>query len=286
MPLEAVTDSSFRYATLRFLVDADRDITIPVGVMLWNASKNWWALRIPRTEETIHGVSMTQARPYLEAAQHKLSTWIERGKLPLSPEPLDRLSDEWWTHAQKLLKHSIRVGPIQSVDVNEPQSELDTLFDAVIKPEVNERARARRVDGAVTRALGELAPYFRRTEIRGFGGRPVRGLRHASDGRTIVVVDAVNLAAATADYDVDALRGRARRITAGNEMRNVKMLVGYLASSGGLNGERPLKDFLESELGVHLYDLDRERSGFWEQANAEFQSLNQELVLQDSRSAH
>jgi len=63
-PLQTVSPG-YSCATLRYLTDPERDVTIPIGVILWNDDGSWHQIRLPGEAERIPDVAMAKAKPYL-----------------------------------------------------------------------------------------------------------------------------------------------------------------------------------------------------------------------------
>jgi hypothetical protein len=199
--------------------------------------------------------------PSIELALSKIDTWLRAGGLPYAHESPRALSEGWWEQVRKLMQFRVRIGPVRPIDCSRPDEELEGLYEAIVKPKVRPAARTARVDGAVTKALDRLAPRMASGHtVRGYRDRPISVLRYASDADKAVVIEAVNLAASTAETDAYALSSKLRSIQESNE--NVSLIVGYLASPGGLNGEASLKEWLEHDAHVQAYDLGRETSAF------------------------
>lgn len=271
--------STYSCATLRFLTDADRDVTIPAGVVLWNNDGTWHQFRLPFEDEQVPDLP-ARAGAYLSVVKSQIEGWIRSGHLPYEPHPFKPLSHEWWEHAQKLLQHSVRLDTIRLLDVNDPEEEMETLFEAVVHPRVSRRQKAERIDRAVTGALGTLSRFFTsRAKVPGFGGRKVKVLRHAANQQRMVIVEAVNLASRDAEIDSDALYGRLSRIRAARSQQEVRFVLGYLASPGGLNGEKALKEFIEAEIETPMFDLDRQKDEFQEAALRESETIDSALAL-------
>lgn len=271
--------STYSCATLRFLSDADRDMTVPAGVVLWSNDGRWHRFRLPEEDEKIPDLP-AKARHYLSAVQAQIEGWIKSGHLPYEPEPFSVLSRAWWEHVQKLLQFSVRVDTIRLLAVDDPEEEIETLFEALVQPRVSRRAQAERIDRAVAKALGTLSSYFSsHTKVTGFGNRPVKVLRLAASLRDIVIIEAVNLATHDAETEADALFGRISRIQAGLSQQKAHFVLGYLASPHGLNGEKALKEFIENRIETRMYDLDREKDEFQEAAYRERAPLDDNLPL-------
>jgi hypothetical protein len=270
------TRSAYSFATVRYLVDPKRGIDLPVGIVLWNQADHWLRFRGPKENERINGVPGATVRSHLESAQAQIEGWLRRGELPYATERLAPLSDAWWDHVRRLMQFSVRIGPVQPVDCRHPEEEIETLFEALVQPQVPPRERAERVDGALKRALGPvLAQRFRRRQkVAGFHGRPVEVLRLAADGRHAVIVEAVNLAANTAEKDADAMASRLSRIKRNEVGLQPSFVLGYLASPSGLNGEAALKEWIEQEVDVPMYDLARDQEAFQKAARRAIDTLD------------
>lgn len=277
-PMETLL-STYSCATLRFLIDADRDVTIPAGVILWNNDGSWHQFRLPFEDEQVPDLP-AKAGAYLSVVKSQIEGWIRSGHLPYEAQSLKPLSHEWWEHVQKLLQHSVRLDAIRLLDVIDPEEEIETLFEAVVHPRVSRRQKAERIDRAVTGALGTLSRFFTsRAKVTGFGGRKVKVLRHAANQQRMVIVEAINLASRDAELDADALFGRLSRIRAAQSQQEVRFVLGYLASPGGLNGEKALKEFIETEIEAPMFDLDRQKDEFQEAALRESEPLDSSLTL-------
>ncbi len=271
--------STYSCATLRYLTDAERGVTVPVGVILWNNDGSWHQIRLPEPEEHIPGVSLVKACSYLELAKAQVEGWIEQGELPYSQTPLQPLSQAWWQHVEKLLRFTVRIDGIRIIDCQDPEDEIETLFEAIVQPHVSRQDKVKRIDTAVSRALGSVSSYFHRGRVAGYGGRDVKVLRCAQSRQRLVVVEAVNLASRDAEADADALYGRLSRIQEGQPEREIHFVLGYLASAHGLNGEKALKSFIESKVETPMYDLDRQKAEFEEAAYTEYSALEENAAL-------
>ena len=262
MPQEKA-DYSYRSAVMRYLVDRRRGVEVPVGLVLWNEKANALKFRLPEQGETVDGADSPAASSYMLAAVAKIREWAGTGSIPYATGPLEPLSDAWWEQVRRLMRFNVRIGPSHHVDLRDPDVEMDLLFEAVVQPNTTARHRASRVEGAVTHALGSLAKRLRRHDrVPGYAGRDVRVMRSISDGRKVVVVDAVNLAARSAEKEADATTSRLCRVKENSSGLDVQLVVGYLASPGGLNGEHALKQWMEYRLGTPLHDLVRDAGRF------------------------
>ncbi len=147
-----------------------------------------------------------------------------------------------------------------------------------MQPRIPPKVSRDRIDGAVSRALGNLASRFLSGQaVTGFGNRPVPVLRQISDQHHTIIVEAVNLAAEAAEKDADALTSRLLRIREGGI--TTVFLVGYLASATGLNGETALKDWIEHKLNIKAFDLTHEKAAFRKRATEEVARINDALAV-------
>jgi hypothetical protein len=272
------TSRSFSYAVIRYLVDAERDVSVPIGIALTAPDEGYLRFRLPQEGERIPDVPTAAAKPVVELARTKIEHWLRTGEVPYAKQPLEPLSEAWWDQARKLMQFRVRIGAVQPIDCQRPEEEIETLYEAIVKPHVSPQARAERINGAVTRALGNLARSFRYGKsVPGFGNRPVPVLRHIADANHLVVVEAVNLAVPTAEKDSDAMTSKLLRIKAVNA--NTRFVIGYLASPHGLNGEWPLKKWMEDQVGAPLFDLTRESDKFRDTAFGALTGVQDDLDI-------
>jgi hypothetical protein len=278
---------SFSYAVLRYLTDVDREITVPIGIALCDADSKEITYRFPKSGERIVGVTETASTPFLDLLKSKLDYWLEGNPLPYanpSPEPF---SQAWWDHVRKLMQFRVRIGKVESIACVRPEEEIETLYEAVVKPHVSSHKQAARVSRAVTDALGpRLARRLTYGKpVLGYRNREINVLRHVADARRLVVVEAVNLAATTAETETYALDSKLRSIIQQAEESNItpSIVLGYLASPKGLNGEGTLKDWLEHDLNIKLYDLTRERQEFHDSVQDKVAHVNADLDVVPAR---
>jgi hypothetical protein len=277
MSLKADDCSGYSGAALRYLVDAAREVTMPVGVLLWSQTSQQIWFRLPREGERVEGVDLATAQPFLVAAQEKIEGWHRLGRLPYAKGPLEPLSVAWWEQVRGLFQWSVRLGPVHSLVGNDPEAELEALYERTVEPQPAGRERLRRLEAAVERALGTpLSERFQRhPTVPGFGGRPVPVLRLAADDRRAVIVEAVNLAAATAEKEADALASRLASIRNGESEREIRFVLGYLAPAQERAGERGLRAWIEHVSGAALFDLEEEAAAFHAAAAASLAELKE-----------
>jgi hypothetical protein len=134
VPSKADTDSIYNYAELRYLVDRQREITVPIGIVFWSANQGRLWFRLPHEEEQIDSVPPVQARAYAEIVRAKIEGWHQLGELPYQGQPLERLGHAWWEAVRRLLQWRVRLGPVRVVTCCDPEAELERLFQALVQP--------------------------------------------------------------------------------------------------------------------------------------------------------
>jgi hypothetical protein len=271
--------SGYSGAVLRYLVDAAREVSVPAGVLLWDEDQGRIWFRLPREGERIAGVEMAAARSFLSATQATIESWQRSGNLPYAKERLVPLSNAWWDHLRGLLQWSVRLGPVWALAGEDPEEELEAFYERSVQPQFASRERRRRLESAVEAALGpELAPCFQRDErVSGFGGRRIPVLGLAADDQHLVILEAVNLAAVTAERDADALASRLACIREGENSREIRFVLGYLGPAKEGEGERALKTWIEHGAGTSLFDLEEEAEAFRAAAAAALVELGEPL---------
>jgi hypothetical protein len=134
VPPKADTGSTYSYAALRYLIDPQREVTVPFGVALWSADEGRLWFRLPHAEERIDGVTTAQARAYGAIVRAKIEGWRRLGELPYQTETLQPLSDAWWEAVRGLLLWRVRLGPLRIVTSPIPETELESLYQALVQP--------------------------------------------------------------------------------------------------------------------------------------------------------
>jgi hypothetical protein len=177
--------------------------------------------------------------------------------LPGARQDLTPQADEWWLTASKLLVHSVRLSEPQAIDVSEdPDTNLEMLFESIVGPHRQRQEQHERIDRALARCLGdELASVFERADLDGFGGREVRVTKAYKGRRGWVVLEGVNLAGQDAEREMDATTCRLQRLRRGKQAGEIEIILGYIASPHGLNGERSLVEFAREMTGANVFDV-------------------------------
>jgi hypothetical protein len=231
------TSQSFSYSVFSFVTDEIRGSSVPVGIALWSSNPQQVRIRFATNDERIKGLKGT-AYTYLRVPH----------------------ADAWWKHVSRLLVHTIRLSEPRAIDCRNVEEEADVLFEAVVAPDRDSQERTERIDSVLSSALGRrLTRQLQKGTLPGFRGRPVPVKHFKQNAGTVLIVEGVNLAAAAAEDDTDALVSRLQRIKASkvdsSENKTVVSFVGYLASPHGLNGEGALVEWIEEMAGAKTFDL-------------------------------
>jgi hypothetical protein len=134
VPSKGDTDWICSYTVLRYLVDAKRDVSVPLGITLWNSEHGRLWIRLPQEGESVDGASTRQARGYAALVRDKILGWHRLGELPYQTEALEPLSDAWWEQVRRLLQWRVRLGPIRSVTCRDPEQEIERLYETWVQP--------------------------------------------------------------------------------------------------------------------------------------------------------
>lgn len=256
---------SSSYAVFSYTIDPARGTEVPIGIALWSKEHRYADVRLIEGDERLNSFRHRD-HPYVDLVKEKVASWMSQGSLPYYDGHVEPWDNRWWAHVKDLLVHRTRLSEPRPIDLTSPERDLELLYESIVAPHRPEQERAVRVDGEITRCLNDLAGKFiSRRAVLGYGDRPVTVTR-AYEGRcATVVIEGVNLAA-DPDASSDLAAGKLLRIRDGHP-RPCQMIVGYLTSPGGLNGEKVLVDFLCMRTGARAFDLMKERSEFYRQAD-------------------
>ncbi|MDR3798809.1 MAG: DUF3037 domain-containing protein [Terracidiphilus sp.] len=256
--------ASFSYAVFRYVKDARRDLTVPVGVALWSDDAQFVRVRLVENEDKTRNINKADDIPYINLVCRKVSGWLKERELPYQDREMSPYTDDWWRHVRNLLIHRVRISEPLSIDCHDPSAELEPLFASIVVAESSKRT-THRIDSILKSALGEqVAGKFHRGPIEGYAGKPVQVMRVYRGEDADVVLDAVNLAAEDAPQQADCLVGKLRRARLNGHgpvrrARPLLALVGYVSSPNGLNGEAYLKQWIEQDGEAQAFDLRREQ---------------------------
>ena len=244
--------TSYSYAVFSLLTDETRGQSLPVGVALWSPERRWAKVSLAASERAAHGFQCQGARALVGLIGDKIENWIQTGRLPYAEPQVPHYDDRWWRHARDLLIHRIRLSEPRPIDCRDPERELEPLYESVVAPHRPAREQRTRIDGEIRKCLSSLGEKFEaRQSLAGFGGRSVTVLRAYEGARGWVVIEGINLATSQAEIQADATVSKLLRLRSGQD-RNCRILVGYLASPEGINGESVLIRWLRTRTAPRL----------------------------------
>lgn len=263
------------YSVLRVITDDVRGDSVPVGVVAWDTTKEWFQTRVIDADEKVTGVPKW-ARTFLSISVKQLDRWASAASVPYEPGPTAPYTDRFWGAASEVMSTAVRLDSPKAMEpMTDPVEQLEGLFDAIVRPRQSESRRAERIDGALSRALGELSDWIpNRQEVSAFGNARETVRRGLVTDRGLLILEGVNLAAANAREGADALVSRVLRIQEAYAERDVKVIVGYTASPGGLNGETHMRDWIRTRLTPEVFDLVQEDREFQEAARTAWNRIN------------
>jgi hypothetical protein len=115
-------------------VNPERDLTVPVAIILSDQQTGQLWFRLPREGEQIEGVSLGEIMPYLELARDQIVAWQRADTLPYAPQPLAPLSAAWWTQVRRLMRWRVQLDPTRPIDCRCAEEELEPLYEAWVRP--------------------------------------------------------------------------------------------------------------------------------------------------------
>jgi hypothetical protein len=256
------------FSVIRLMLDDQGIRTLPVGVAAWDEERDWHQVRVLQDEESIRGLPK-HLRLLIETVVQNLSRWAVARNVG-SHKDLKPTNSLFWEAARNRLLSAVRLDPPKALEPTpHPEMGIDTLFDAVVQPHRKLGVEYKRIDGAISKALGTLTNKLQgRTEVRAYHDATESVLRAAKSDSGMVVVEGVNLAGSTARKDADALVSRLLRIRAGSENESTTFIIGYLASPGGLNGEGHMREWMKDQVTSDVFDLNKEREQFRNRTHA------------------
>lgn len=268
------------FSVVRLTIDARSDNKLPVGTAAWDASKRWYQLRFLREEERLEGVNRSQ-RLLLKHAERQLLHWASTSRVPRHKEPLHPWTSEFWVAAGRLLSTGVILDPPKAMDGVAIADEAELLFEAIVQPIQVPSASRKRLDGALTRALGGLVASTKsRMAVPAFHDVSEHVMRGARTDSGTVILEAVNLAGRYARRDADALVSKLMRIEEANATNHtVIRIVAYTSSPGGLNGESHMKEWIATKVSSHVYDLNRERERLRDAAGQALSAIGSQTSL-------
>jgi hypothetical protein len=251
------------YSTIRAVLDDRRGRSIVIGVAAWDTDDQWYKFRTIAPRERVPGVT-TEVRSFADIALSQLKRWTERQDVPYASAPLAPWTSGFWSAASRVMTTAIRLDSPRAMErLHNKDLDHESLFEAIVQPLSPPAHKRQRIEGFVTSALGTTGRLLKRgTEFVAFGGAHESVLRGAVGSRGGMVVEGVNLAGAHARKDADALVSKLLRIKEAPGAISMYMVVGYVASPGGLNGETDMRDWIREKVTPDVYDLVSEEGLF------------------------
>ena len=258
----SLSEIDYGFSTIRLLTGPPTEPTKPVGVVAWDASREWFDIRLLDPGEA--GRKIPHRRLALaRLAERDLRNWAKAGRVPYAETSHEPWQGGFWLAVHELLSTGVRFDrPSAMQRMEDPDEEFPLLFEAVAQPHT--AAASSRIGGYISRALGKALDrkLIKRTRLIAFQQHQEAVNRGAIGPQGVVVVEGVNLASVTGRRDADALVSRLERIMAG-PTEAPYVVVGYLSSPGGLNGEADMKSWIEARVAPGTtFNLLHERSAF------------------------
>lgn len=255
------------------MTDTIDDASVPIGVIAWDTSQQWYGMRIVDHDEKLH-ILTNWRRSLINLANKQMRRWAEAREVPYMQEPQLPYSHLFWKSVSEIMTTSIRLDLPKAMEaMSEPDEDIESLFEAIVKPIQKNGRQVERIDGAINRALGQKlsSKIQRRISVTAFGdAKEVIG-RGLVESKGTLIIEGVNLASGNARKNADALVSRLLRIKeAYSGITPLDMIIGYSSSPGGLNGETHMKNWISKMITENVYDLSSEK--------AKFQSIAQSAV--------
>jgi hypothetical protein len=189
--LEAVESSStFSYSVFSFVSDDARETSIPIGVALWSAQQRWWRVRFLQQGERLSRFNMKENFPFVTLIQGKLNQWMQKG-IPYEGTKHEAFENAWWKSAKNWLIHRIRLSDPRPIDCIDPDREIEPLYESVVSPGRGLRDQRARVISQINQCLAGLEREFKKHDLAGFGGSPIRASKARVGPSGTVVVEGV-----------------------------------------------------------------------------------------------
>ena len=268
------------YSVIRVSLDDHSDLGVPVGVVAWQTANPWFGWRWLEHDEKVRGVDPATRR-LMRITRNQIQRWANARKVPYEPAPVEPTSDRFWKAVSEILSTSVRLDRPKAMDpMDEPDAEIEALFEAVVQPGQTHQRRSLRIDSAIKQALGEWAKHIPpRQSVSAFGGAREQIQRGLETDRGVLLVEGVNLAAPKARKEADALVSRYMRIRAAYATRTVRMIVGYASSPGGLNGEAHMCDWIREKVTGKVFDVITQNAELQEAAADAWRELKGESQM-------
>ncbi len=80
----------------------------------------------------------------MHIARDQIRRWAKARKVPYEPEPAEPTTDRFWKAVSEILTTGVRLDPPKAMDpMDEPDEEIEALFEAVVQPGQTRTAEGR-----------------------------------------------------------------------------------------------------------------------------------------------
>lgn len=122
------------YSVVRVSLVDDGDHTVPVGVVAWDTANAWYRWRWLEEDEKVQGVDGT-SRKLMQIVRNQIQRWADARKVPYEPAPVAPTRARFWKAVSEILSTAVRLDPPKAMDpMDEPEAEIESLFEAVVQP--------------------------------------------------------------------------------------------------------------------------------------------------------
>ena len=262
------------YSVVRIYTNENGTRDVPVGIAAWDEGRRWWDLRVLKDDERVPGVK-AEHRFLLQQADSQIRAHAEVGTVPYFGKKAKPWTCDFWCGVISTFESSVRLDAPRALTQFEDETvQFLALFDSVVLP-TRSSERATRGYGALKKVLGKkvLAHTAYQIPFNAYGGAREQVTRAATNEKGSVIFEAINLAGNNSRRDADALVSKLRRIQEGNEERNIKFVIGYVASPGGLNGETHMRDWMRKMVTSDVYDVASEKKRLYDVARTKLAEI-------------
>ena len=150
------------YSVIRVSLDDHSDLGVPVGVVAWQTANPWFGWRWLEHDEKVRGVDPATRR-LMRITRNQIQRWANARKVPYEPAPVEPTSDRFWKAVSEILSTSVRLDLPKAMDpMDEPDAEIEALFEAVVQPGQTHQRRSLRIDYAIKQASASGPSIFPR----------------------------------------------------------------------------------------------------------------------------
>lgn len=225
----------------------------PVGVVAWDGSKRWYRIRVLARNEATSAASKARAN-LARLVERDLHAWAQARRVPYAPDESAPWTSEFWESVSRIMRSAIQLdSPRVLQNLTDEEEQFELLFEAVAKPKPSQERTSRAFE-KLNAALGrDLRNRYRSTEVDAFHGRREKLARAILYQGQLIALEAIHLASQDARKSADAMVSRLRRIKV--SQTDATIIVGYLESPNGLNGESDMLEWIRDQVTDQTYSL-------------------------------